>query len=194
MKKNGSPPSSGINYLDWSIHVADRLRARNNNNNSNNASQPCNKKPDSSPPLHLWRSPRCVRPSLPLPCADIAASTPKSPIHPQETRPRPPLESRQGTHPPLGRIKRGALRWDPISHRTVVPRGQIQARPCRPGAITMHILYPAKHGPLVLRQLPIPEPPRVNPQLLPVEVLCFRTSISAKPFRCYGLAKLGGQK
>ena len=59
----GSPPSRGINYLDWSIHVADRLRARNNNNNS--TSQPGNKTRQSTT-FHLRRSPRCVTPTLPL--------------------------------------------------------------------------------------------------------------------------------
>ena len=46
--------------------------------------------------------------------------------------------------------------------------------------MSMDIPNPTKHGGLVLRELPIPEAPSVDPELLPVEVIYLQHAILGK--------------
>ena len=50
-------------------------------------------------------------------------TTDKRPIPRQEPPPRPPLEGRQGTHPPLPLCECRPLPGDPVPHQPVVPGG-----------------------------------------------------------------------
>ena len=98
-------------------------------------------------------------------------ATDKRAILRQEPSPGPTLESRKRPRPPLLLCQSSPLPWYPVPHYPVVPCCQSYPSPRRSSSVPMDITSPAQHGSLTSRQQPIPEPPCMHPELLPVEVL-----------------------
>ena len=116
------------------------------------------------PTLYLIpRPPSCTYPATPHPAL-------KPPITRQEPRPRRPLERRNRTHLPLNLSHRRPFLGDPVAHRSVVPCGEEQPRSSRPRGMSVDVPNSPQHGRLVGRKPTIPEAPRMDPKLLPIEV------------------------
>ena len=70
--------------------------------------------------------------------------------------------------------------WHPIPYRPVVSCRDIQPNPRPSGAIPMNAVYPFEHGRLVGWEPMVPEPPGMDPHLLPVEIPHLEDAMSGK--------------
>ena len=155
-----------LHPLQASWHIHPSMPPSNKNNPSIVRSTPAAR-------LHAQRHLQLPTRGSPfLSVTDPAPSirTDKRPILRQEPSPGPSFKGRKRPHPPLSLRKGGPLPWDPIAHHAVVPGRHCKATPCRPSSIPMQIRRPRQHGRLTSRQEPVPKPPGMHSELLPVEV------------------------